>query len=95
MGVTIFFFLSGFLITTLMRGERCNSLIGNRLFYIGLVSYSLYLLHFAVIFGVERALPMTNVFAQACLALALSCGLSSAIYWVVDKPFARLRHNLK
>jgi peptidoglycan/LPS O-acetylase OafA/YrhL len=63
--------------------------------YIGLISYSLYLLHFAVIFGVERALPMMNVFGQAFLALAISCGLSSAIYFVIEKPFARLRHNLK
>jgi len=62
--------------------------------FIGLLSYSLYLLHLAVIFGVERAFPSMSIIAQGVLSLVLAIGLAWLIYVTVEKPCARLRRKL-
>lgn len=64
------------------------------LIYIGLLSYSLYLLHLAVLLGVERALPGAYQLVQSTLALGISIGLASLIYVAVERPCARLRRQL-
>jgi peptidoglycan/LPS O-acetylase OafA/YrhL len=62
--------------------------------FIGLLSYSLYLLHLAVIFGVARALPRLHHFGRASLSLGISIVLAWIIYLTVEKPCARLRRRL-
>lgn len=62
--------------------------------FIGLLSYSLYLLHLAVIYGVIRLLPTTGLIVQAALSLAIAIALSWLIYVTVEKPCARLRRRL-
>jgi peptidoglycan/LPS O-acetylase OafA/YrhL len=58
--------------------------------HLGVLSYSLYLVHFTVIFVVNehvKARPLLN----GVLALALSFAVSSAFYRWVERPFAALR----
>ena len=62
--------------------------------YIGLLSYSLYLLHLAVIFGIARLLPDVNHLVRGSLSLAVSVALSWMIYLSIEKPCARLRRKL-
>jgi peptidoglycan/LPS O-acetylase OafA/YrhL len=62
--------------------------------FIGLLSYSLYLLHLAVIFGIARALPQMDHVFRGSLSLAISIALAWLIYVTVEKPCARLRRKL-
>jgi peptidoglycan/LPS O-acetylase OafA/YrhL len=62
--------------------------------FIGGLSYSLYLVHFAVLFAVQRNLPALHPVASGALALAISLLLSWTIYRVVERPCARLRRRL-
>jgi len=61
--------------------------------FVGLLSYSLYLVHPTVIFGVQQWVHRSRLL-QGLLALALSLLLSIAIYHVVEKPCTRLRKRL-
>lgn len=62
--------------------------------FIGLLSYSLYLLHLAVLMRMEQALPALDPVVRAVLALGLAVGLAYAIYLTIEKPAARLRRRL-
>ena len=62
--------------------------------YIGLLSYSLYLLHLAVLLRVASAMPRVNPLVQGVLALVISIALSSLIYVTIEKPCAHLRKKL-
>jgi peptidoglycan/LPS O-acetylase OafA/YrhL len=62
--------------------------------FLGLLSYSLYLLHLAVIYGVMRLLPGVGLIAQGVLSLAVAVTLAWLIYVTVEKPCARLRRKL-
>jgi peptidoglycan/LPS O-acetylase OafA/YrhL len=62
--------------------------------FIGLLSYSLYLLHLAVLLGIARALPEAGLLVQGGLSLAISVALAWVIYITVEKPCARLRRRL-
>ena len=62
--------------------------------FIGTLSYSLYLVHYAIIFAVERKLPGEHPLTQALIALVLSIAASWAIYRLVEKPCAKLRKRL-
>jgi peptidoglycan/LPS O-acetylase OafA/YrhL len=62
--------------------------------FIGLLSYSLYLLHLTVIFGIARALPQLNHVLRGSLSLAISVALAWLIYVTVERPCARLRKKL-
>jgi peptidoglycan/LPS O-acetylase OafA/YrhL len=61
--------------------------------FIGVLSYSLYLVHHVLIFIVQTHLPVHPV-AQAGIALALSLALAWIIYRLVEKPCAVLRKRL-
>jgi peptidoglycan/LPS O-acetylase OafA/YrhL len=63
--------------------------------FIGVLSYSLYLLHYAVILGVRRALPAWHPVAQGVVALGTSVLLAWAIYLLVERPCASLRRRLQ
>jgi peptidoglycan/LPS O-acetylase OafA/YrhL len=63
--------------------------------FIGVLSYSLYLLHYAVILGVQHELRSLHPVLQAVVALGVSLALAWIIYWVVEQPCARLRRRLR
>jgi peptidoglycan/LPS O-acetylase OafA/YrhL len=62
--------------------------------FIGLLSYSLYLLHLAVILRMEQALPQANPVLRGALSLAIAILLAWLIYVAVEKPCAKLRRKL-
>lgn len=62
--------------------------------FAGVLSYSLYLVHHVVLYGVEHHLAGWPPVARAAVALALSLGIASAVYRGVEKPCARLRRRL-
>jgi peptidoglycan/LPS O-acetylase OafA/YrhL len=61
--------------------------------FLGVLSYSLYLVHYALIDLVQARVPVHPVL-QGILALGASIGLAWAIYRLVEKPCARLRRRL-
>jgi len=62
--------------------------------FIGLLSYSLYLLHLAVLMRIEDNLPQLARPLQAALGLALAIALAYLIYITIEQPAARLRRRL-
>jgi peptidoglycan/LPS O-acetylase OafA/YrhL len=61
--------------------------------FIGVLSYSLYLVHHVILLAVQAHLAVDPV-AQAVLSLALSIGVAWTIYRLVEKPCAALRRRL-
>jgi peptidoglycan/LPS O-acetylase OafA/YrhL len=61
---------------------------------IGLLSYSLYLLHYCVIDAVQGMFPAMNPLLRAPLVLAVTMGLAALMYVGIEKPCARLRKRL-
>jgi peptidoglycan/LPS O-acetylase OafA/YrhL len=59
---------------------------------LGLLSYSLYLVHHLVLYALER--PVQQPLLRAVLALAISLLVSEAIHRLIEKPCARLRRRL-
>jgi peptidoglycan/LPS O-acetylase OafA/YrhL len=69
--------------------------LNNRaLAFIGLLSYSLYLLHLAALMQVQRELPSAGPIVQALLAFAIAFAVAWLIYVTVERPCARLRKRL-
>jgi peptidoglycan/LPS O-acetylase OafA/YrhL len=62
--------------------------------FIGLLSYSLYLMHLGIINIVSTWLPSLGPITQGLLSLATAVGLAWLIYVTVEKPCARLRRRL-
>jgi len=62
--------------------------------FMGVLSYSLYLVHYAVIFAIDRILPAGPQILKGVLALIVSVALAWAIYEVIEKPCARWRKRL-
>jgi peptidoglycan/LPS O-acetylase OafA/YrhL len=60
--------------------------------FVGVVSYSIYLMHPAVLWAMKSTVG--SGYIAAALALALTLGLAYAIYQVVEKPAGRLRRRL-
>jgi peptidoglycan/LPS O-acetylase OafA/YrhL len=60
---------------------------------VGIVSYSIYLMHPAVLWAIQGWLPPSR-YVQGALALAVTLGLAAAIYQLVEKPAGRLRRRL-
>jgi len=54
----------------------------------------LYLLHYAVLFAMERNLPGIPLLMQGLIALGVSFVLAWIIYEAIERPFARLRRRL-
>lgn len=61
--------------------------------FMGVLSYSFYLVHPIVIFGVQQWVHWHPLF-QAVLALTVSLSLSMSIYYLIERPCARLRKHL-
>jgi peptidoglycan/LPS O-acetylase OafA/YrhL len=62
--------------------------------FLGVLSYSLYLVHYPLIFAVERWVPEWPAVTQGLLAAALSLAAAWAIHVTIEKPCARLRKTL-
>jgi peptidoglycan/LPS O-acetylase OafA/YrhL len=62
--------------------------------FIGVLSYTLYLLHYAVIAAVQWRFSYAHPALQAGLAFSISMGLAWVMYVVIEKPCARLRRKL-
>lgn len=64
--------------------------------HIGLLSYSLYLIHLVVIYALEHHfLARLGPLSVSALALTISLLLAEAMYQLVERPCARLRHRLQ
>jgi peptidoglycan/LPS O-acetylase OafA/YrhL len=61
--------------------------------WIGLISYSLYLVHLSVLKMVYTVWGH-KLWVLLCVGWAASIGLSAAIYYVIEKPAGRLRKRL-
>jgi peptidoglycan/LPS O-acetylase OafA/YrhL len=61
--------------------------------FIGVLSYSLYLLHPTVLFGLAQW-STWHPLVQGLVGLVLSLALSAGIYYLVERPCARLRKRL-
>jgi peptidoglycan/LPS O-acetylase OafA/YrhL len=62
--------------------------------FFGLLSYSLYLVHYTVILAVWKYLPQFNKVFQAGISLLISFGLAYMIYQFIELPIGRLRKKL-
>ena len=62
--------------------------------FIGVLSYTLYLVHYVLLQVLARAWKLPHASLRAALALVLSVLVAWAIYDVVEKPCARLRKQL-
>jgi peptidoglycan/LPS O-acetylase OafA/YrhL len=62
--------------------------------HVGLLSYSLYLVHYVIIFFLEQHLPSWHWSARALPALAISLAIAQIIHRFIEKPCARLRRRL-
>ena len=62
--------------------------------FIGLLSYSLYLVHYTVIKAVALYLPQISVVLQGAMSLLISFILAYAIYRYIELPFGKLRKQL-
>jgi peptidoglycan/LPS O-acetylase OafA/YrhL len=62
--------------------------------FVGVLSYSLYLVHHVVIFTLAQQLPGVGAMERAVLAFAVAFGIALAFYYLLEKPCARLRKRL-
>jgi hypothetical protein len=83
-------------------GKKVPELPSRILAYIGKISYSIYLLHFAIIFLVQRAIGIPNILqnrqlnsllVSTILVLPITLILSSLTYSFIEKPFLQLRNK--
>lgn len=63
--------------------------------FVGVLSYSLYLIHQVLLSAVETLVPQVHPLARSAIALAAAVGLAWIIYLYIEKPCARLRARLK
>jgi peptidoglycan/LPS O-acetylase OafA/YrhL len=61
--------------------------------FLGVLSYSFYLVHPSVLWAVTSWTRLPGL-AQALIGLVLTLAVSLALYWLVEKPAARLRRRL-
>ena len=61
---------------------------------IGMVSYGIYLWHYLVFAMVGNAWPHWSAWWQAIVALTLTAGVTTASWFLVERPFLRLKDRL-
>jgi peptidoglycan/LPS O-acetylase OafA/YrhL len=61
---------------------------------LGVLSYSLYLVHQVVLFAVEKQFVTWHPLGRGILALVVALVLSEAIHRFVEEPCARIRRRL-
>jgi peptidoglycan/LPS O-acetylase OafA/YrhL len=62
--------------------------------FVGVLSYSLYLIHQVALYGTEYHMPALHPVHRAMLALAISLAVALAIHGLVERPCTRLRNRL-
>lgn len=62
--------------------------------FVGVLSYSLYLTHHVVLYGISHHFPGWPGLVRGLVSLALSLGLAYTIYRLVEQPAATLRKRL-
>jgi peptidoglycan/LPS O-acetylase OafA/YrhL len=62
--------------------------------FVGVLSYSLYLIHQIALYSIGFRLPALNPVLRAIMALAISFAVALVIHGLVEKPSARLRNRL-
>ena len=82
------------------RGFAGRILANRVLLYLGLVSYVIYLYHFAVIHQLDKWIslggaPELRVLVHALLAIAAGTLLASASYYLVERPALRLKRLVR
>jgi peptidoglycan/LPS O-acetylase OafA/YrhL len=78
------------------RDNACFRVLNWRpLVFVGVLSYSLYLLHYTVILGVRHELATLHPVLQASLAFGVSLALAWVIHILVERPCADLRRRLR
>ena len=61
--------------------------------FIGVLSYSLYLIHFTVIKTLIRVFPEANLVGIAIVSLLISLVLSYGVYRFVEQPVGKIKHK--
>jgi peptidoglycan/LPS O-acetylase OafA/YrhL len=62
--------------------------------FIGILSYSIYLVHPSVLYGIDQWMGYLPGLAKSLLGLALTIAIAYGIYRAVERPAARLRKRL-
>jgi peptidoglycan/LPS O-acetylase OafA/YrhL len=62
--------------------------------FVGVLSYSLYLIHQVTLFAFGYSFPSLHAVPRGIVALATSFVLAVAIYYFVEQPCARVRKRL-
>ncbi|MGI8992263.1 MAG: acyltransferase family protein [Bryobacteraceae bacterium] len=63
--------------------------------YLGSISYSLYLYQQLLLEPVQKALKMAPRIVQSAGSIAVLIVVASASYWIVEKPFLRIKKRLQ
>jgi len=63
--------------------------------YVGMLSYTLYLVHLVILYSVEYMLPGVPQLVHGLLGAALSVGLAALSYHGMELPLARLRERFR
>ena len=61
--------------------------------WIGVLSYSLYVWHYLVVFMLWQSMPGGSNFQMTSIGFSLSFVLAAISYYAIEKPFIRMRHR--
>jgi peptidoglycan/LPS O-acetylase OafA/YrhL len=61
--------------------------------FLGLISYPLYLYQEVTLYSVREALQQQPVIVQLLAAIAVTVGVASMSYYVIERPFLRMKHR--
>jgi peptidoglycan/LPS O-acetylase OafA/YrhL len=61
--------------------------------HLGVLSYSLYLVHYIVIYLVKTHSPWPSPFITGLISLFFSITLAQLLYWAIEKPCMKLRNH--
>jgi peptidoglycan/LPS O-acetylase OafA/YrhL len=90
-------FTLAFVFTAAVRLHRwppLRALNWRPLALMGMLSYSLYLMHHTVIIAMQRALPTADGWIRGIVSMMLSIVLAYLLYVVIERPCAILRRRL-
>ena len=83
------------LVVTNRAGILGRVLSWRPLVWIGSISYGLYLWHGVLFYWLLYGQPISNFIPLVCLVSALSFLVAAASYYLIEKPFLRLKYAVK